>query len=318
MTEFYNDVMDLLFSEGFVKVSWADACELPKKTQQYFDEWIDSAKYGTMTFLERPDYVDAYKNPLAKYPYAKSIISAVFPYNIFKSQNETFKIDQKFKVSRYALNVDYHKLINRKLQHVTDKLKLHYPGETFTFQVDSGALPEIYWAEQAGVGMRRKNGLLYVPDYGSYVFIALIITSIKIEAPKPPILHDDFCMHCNKCVQNCPTKAITSDYSINPRKCISYLTIEHKGEFSEKDELSGWVFGCDVCQQVCPKNSQVHVTDDKNFMPGQFWKEISVEKLHNMSKSKFKNIFRDSPIKRTGLKRFIRNIDANIQRFNDD
>ena len=318
MNDFFYVIKNLLLLEGFVRVGWAEVCELPEKSQAYFDDWIESAKHGTMAFLERPEYADAYKNPTAKYPFAKSIIAAVFPYNIYGSPKKIFEINQKFKVSRYALNVDYHNLLKCKLQQIMNKLKLIYPDAMFEVQVDSGALPEIYWAEQAGVGLRRKNGLLYVPEYGSWIFIALIITSIKIEAQKPTIFHDDFCMHCNKCIEACPTSAISADYMVDPSKCISYLTIEHKGELSITTDLQDWIYGCDICQQVCPKNSKVFVTEDKNFTPAQFWQEISAEKLHNMSNSAFLRIFQESPIKRTGLKRLLRNINANVKNINHD
>ena len=310
--DFFNDIRDLLTLQGFVHVGIADVHEISEDVKKRHENWINAGKNGTMKFFERVDYRETYDDPRFKHPFAKSIVSAAFPYNVFNETAKTFTFAGGYKVSRYALNQDYHKVLNAKLDIVLQKLRFKYPENHFAVQVDAGAMPEIYWAENTGIGFRRKNGLLYVPEYGSFVFLVLIVTDIesvkKIDKVKP----DDFCSKCNKCVEACPTKAIAGDYTIDARRCVSYLTIEHKGDFKTGTQLDGWIFGCDVCQQVCPFNQQVTVTHDKNFEPAEFWQEITVEKLHNMSNSSFRKRFNQSPLARTGLKRLLRNIDANL------
>ncbi|MCD4657367.1 MAG: DUF1730 domain-containing protein, partial [Planctomycetes bacterium] len=136
MSRFFSDIKDLLMLEGFVKVGWAEACEIPKQSQAYFDDWIHAGKHGTMKFFERPEYTDAYKNPLTKYPFAKSIIAAVFPYNIYKSSDETYEIENKYKICRYALKVDYHHLITQTMLRVIEKTKMLHPDAALELQVD--------------------------------------------------------------------------------------------------------------------------------------------------------------------------------------
>ncbi len=313
-SEYYFELTSLLRNEGFQNISAVNMSPVQKERVEIFDNWIKSKKYGTMHFFDNENYQEAWINPCEKYEFAKNVVAAVFPYNSQECNSEPIKLDGKYKISRFAHNLDYHNVLGKMLEGILIDVGEKFPGNNFACQVDSGPLAETYWTEKAGAGVLGKNGLIYSPGFGSWVFIVLIISDFEIPEELINKLTEenhkdiDFCSNCDLCIEACPTNAIYQPYRIDASRCISYLTIEHKGSFDENTELHGWLFGCDICQQVCPRNKTALITEEKAFHPSDIWQKLTSEKFMNMSQSKFKKLFQHSPMKRTGLIRLQRNL----------
>jgi epoxyqueuosine reductase len=177
---------------------------------------------------------------------------------------------------------------------------------------------EKVWAQRAGLGWQGKHTNLITRDYGSWLFLGEIILSIELEYDSE--FEDDLCGSCTACIDACPTSALT-DYVLDARKCISYMTIEHRAEFSAQQSkaLSGWIFGCDICQEVCPWNKKHQtLSPESEFLPIPAIKNNSISQWIDLTEDEFRLMFRDSPVKRTKFKGFKRNIFSVINSDNLD
>jgi len=261
-------------------------------------EWLDQGYNGSMAWMERDP--EKRSDPTKYMPGAKSVISLGLNYY---TQHEYSGDPEKGKISRYAWGEDYHDIINGMLKIMIDELKKSFPYAKFRGCCDTSAVMEKEWAEKAGIGWIGKNTNLISKHSGSWLFLAEIICDLEIEADSPGL---DFCGSCSLCIDLCPTNAL-EPYKLDARKCISYLTIEHRGEFDESaPSFGGWLYGCDVCQEVCPWNSFQSETEDFSFQPRDYGTEIKLDYAANMSDEDFKKVFAGSPILRTkaeGLRR---------------
>ena len=215
-------------------------------------EWLGAGKHGDMDYLQ--EQVADRLDPQRLLTGAVSLILVADQYAVrggAKEKEET----GRGRVARYARGRDYHDFVKRRLHNVADALRPDFPGHKFRTCVDTAPLLEREYAARAGLGWIAKNTLMIHPERGSYFVIGSILTTVELEE-SPEAIVPDHCGTCTRCIDACPTKAITP-YSVDGSKCISYLTIEHRGEV--KPELHAgmgdWLFGCDVCQEVCPHNS---------------------------------------------------------------
>ena len=243
---------------------------------------------------------------------AKSVISLAYNYYTPVEHDQS-----KPKISRYAWGKDYHKVLKKKLKELSEYIKQTTPnpnGLAITYYVDDGPVMDKAWAVRSGIGWMGKHTNVINPEYGSWLFLSEIITNIEFEHYDSPIT--DLCGACTLCISACPTGAIIDEYKLDANLCISYHTIENRGEIPKSINLDGWLFGCDVCQDVCPYNSPKYNHDckDENFYPKEeletqgVWKTKS--ELEQITEEEFNNIFSDSPIKRTKFKGWKRNLNS--------
>lgn len=214
-------------------------------------------------------------NPFTYMEKGKTIISIAFPYMFEKFNNS------KIYFSKYTLGNDYHKVASKYLEDICNYIK-SLGGEARYF-VDSNALPERYIAYLSGVGFIGKNSMLITKEYGSYVFLAEIITDLEIESDNPI---ESQCGECNLCIRACPTKAISHE-KLNPNICLSYITQKKDIDDYWLTKLGGRLFGCDTCQNVCPFNKDVQFSSIEEFKPYDFMKDIDSEDILNMGKKDF-------------------------------
>ncbi len=214
-----------------------------------------------------------------------------------------------YLVSAYAYGNDYHEVIHEKLNVLIQKLKDQVPGITIRGFVDSAPVLERAWATLAGLGWIGKNSMLISKRNGSYFFISELVTDLVLEYDKP--MGGNYCGDCSRCMDACPTQAITDLRVVDANRCISYLTIENKGEINPdfKGKYDKWIFGCDICQQVCPWNRYASPHDEPAFAPLANLRELTATDWEEMGPEQFKSIFRKSAVKRAKFAGLKRNID---------
>lgn len=297
---------------GFFKIGFAKYDVLEKESG-YLKKWLDEGKHADMEWISRG--FDKRKDVRKILPNARSVISLAFNYF------SPFEHDEaKPKISRYAWGKDYHNILKKKLNELSKFIVETSPnpeGIVIKAYVDDGPVMDKVWAQRAGIGWMGKHTNIINPEYGSWFFISEIITNIDFESYDTPIV--DMCGSCSLCISACPTSAITDEYQLDSNKCISFHTIENRGEIPPEIDLDGWIFGCDVCQDVCPFNSPKynHVTDEKGFYPtvtalpltkGEWPKAEGVDALSSMTEEEFSTVFAGSPIKRTKYSGWKRNL----------
>ena len=282
---------------------------------QRLEQWLNKGMHGSMKYME--NYFELRVDPRKLVPGARSVITLLINYFPSERQNK-----ESPKISAYAYGKDYHDVIKDKLQSF---LKLVHEkigevnGRGF---VDSAPVLERSWAQRSGLGWIGKNGNLITKESGSFYFIATLITDLELHYDDP--FAKDYCGTCTKCVDSCPTNAILPDKVVDGSKCISYFTIELK-EMMIPGEMRGkfdnWMFGCDICQDVCPWNRFSKGTHDTGFVPIPEVLNFSRHDWDELTEESFKMIFKDSPIRRAkfkGIKRnlkFLSAMDADDQKL---
>lgn len=270
------------------------------------EEWLSRNYQGKMGYLEQN--FDKRMDPTLLVPGAKSVISLVYNYY----PNSQQKQSDSFKIAKYAYGRDYHKVLKKKLKlffsDIEQEAGSSIDGRVF---VDSAPVMERQWAERSGNGWIGKNGLLLNTHKGSFFFLAEVISDLDLEPDSPT---KDYCGNCTKCLEACPTDAFPQPYVLDASKCISYFTIELKDQIP--DEYSGkfqdWIFGCDICQDVCPWNRFSGPTQEPQFNSSDFLKSASKSDWKELTEDLFNEVFRGSPLKRSGYDGIMRNIDSQI------
>ena len=264
--------------------------------------YLEQNYHGEMAYLA--NHFEKRLNPGKLVPAAKSIIVVLLNYFPDKLQTGS-KVPI---ISKYAYGKDYHLVIKQKLQTLFDDINTNIApieGRIFT---DSAPVLERAWAVQAGLGWIGKNGLLLNKELGSFFFIAELIIDLELEYDKP--YEKEYCGSCNQCISACPTQAFVKPYVLDARKCISYLTIELKGEIAEvfRPKLTRRAFGCDICQDVCPWNQRPkpHIVEEFRPHPGLL--KMTKADWENLSKEQFNELFHQSAVKRAGFEKLKRNI----------
>lgn len=265
------------------------------------ENWLNKGMHGKMGYME--NHFDLRTDPTKLVPGAKSVITLLLNY--FPSQQQ----EGDFKISKYAYGKDYHEVIRAKLNNFLELIRQNIGEINGRGFVDSAPVLERAWALQSGAGWIGKNGNLIVKNSGSYFFIATLITDLELEYDAPFV--KDYCGTCTKCIDACPTDAILDNKVIDGSKCISYYTIELK-ELMIPGEMQGkfdnWMFGCDVCQDVCPWNRFAKPTAEPGFTPMPFVLNFTTKDWEELTEESFRKVFRDSPIKRAKFKGIQRNL----------
>jgi epoxyqueuosine reductase len=293
-------VINIVKKHGFDLVGFAEAEELDSEIRR-MNEWLNEGHHAGMKYMERN--LDKRKAVTRILPSAKSVISLGMNYY---SPNVHSNDTNKGKVSRYAWGEDYHLVIWEKLDEIISELKISEPEFEAVSYVDTGPVMDKVWAVKSGLGWLGKHTNVINKKIGSWFFIANIITNWQFDYSIPI---DDFCGSCTACIDACPTDAIIKEYVLDSNRCISYLTIENKKEIPNefKGKFEHWLFGCDICQEVCPWNLKFSkVTSINEFYPQNENEEIDLEDVINLTKKEFENRFNNNPIKRaklSGLKR---------------
>lgn len=288
-------------SLGFAACGIAPAAEL-EEDGIHLRNWLQKGFHAGMEYMQK--HADIRSKPDLLLENAKSVI--VFLYNYYPSG--TMDSNAEYLVSMYAYGKDYHDVIREKLNILITRLKDQLPGIAVRGFVDSAPVLERAWATRAGLGWIGKNSMLISRKNGSYFFIAELITDCELEYDKP--MGGNYCGDCSRCMDACPTGAITDLRTIDSNKCISYLTIENKNEIPEsfKGMYEKWIFGCDICQQVCPWNRFSTPHTEQAFTPLPGLLEMKKEEWEDMDKDQYDSLFRKSAVKRgkfAGLKRNI-------------
>jgi epoxyqueuosine reductase len=273
-----------------------------------FRNWLGKEMHGQMEYMARN--IEKRLDPSLLFKNAKSIIIALLNY--FPSEAQT---DIKAPVlSKYAFGTDYHFVFKDKLKSLLAFIQQEIqPCDGRSF-VDSAPVLERAWAKRAGLGWVGKNSNLISVNHGSFFFIGELILDIELPFDEPKLVNDH-CGKCTRCIDACPSKAIIADRVVDARKCISYQTIELKGELDEnlKGQFENRVFGCDICQDVCPWNLKSEKNTESEFTPNPRLLQLSQSEWYNMEKPLFDELFKKSAVKRTGfdgLKRNLRFIEG--------
>ncbi len=284
---------------GFAYCGIAKAGKLDDDARR-LETWLNKGMNGTMHYME--NYFDLRIDPAKLVPGAKSVITLMMNYYPAAKQS-----DDAPKISKYAYGKDYHEVIRNKLHELIAAIKTTVGDINGRGFVDSAPVLERAWAQRSGLGWIGKNGNLISKQSGSFFFIATLICDLELEYDSPFV--KDYCGSCTQCIDECPTDAILPDKIIDGSKCISYFTIELKDALIDenmKGKFNNWMFGCDVCQDVCPWNRFSKATTETNFTPIPEILNLSTKEWEEMSEEAFKQIFKHSALKRTkfaGIKR---------------
>jgi epoxyqueuosine reductase len=267
-------------------------------------EWLVRRYHGTMDWMGRS--FEKRVDPRAIVPAAKSVISLAMNYYADVRHSNDPGVG---KISRYAWGDDYHLVATPRIQSLLDCIKSENPDIDARIYVDTGPVMDKAWAVKSGIGWLGKHTNVITKEYGSWVFLGEVILDAELEYDEPIA---DFCGTCRACIDACPTGAIVEPYVLDSNKCISYLTIEHRGEIPGelRPKFENWVYGCDICQDVCPWNSFQQQTREEAFVPREVNVSPKLEELEHMTGEEFSRRFRRSPVKRTKLEGLRRNARA--------
>jgi len=311
-------IKEYAYALGFSAIGISKAEELTEEARR-LEAWLKAGMHGEMRYME--ENFDKRIDPRKLMPECRTVISVIANYftsthNSDKKQRKDCNSTEgesekaKGKISTYAIRADYHAVMKKKLYQLFDyitQLVGEVNGRAF---VDSAPMLDKAWAARAGLGWIGKHTNLINRSIGSYFFIGNLLLDCELEPDKP--LPKNYCGTCTACIDLCPTKAIVAPYQVDARRCISYLTIELKREFTdeEKSMLGEWLFGCDICQEVCPWTRFSKVTELAEFAPIEALQSLSEREILEMTKSTFKRLFGETPVWRTGLRRLKRNAKA--------
>lgn len=285
---------------GFLACGIAKA-EFLESEAPHLENYLKEKRNGNLSYME--NHFDKRLDPRLLVDGAKSVISLLYNYYPEKTQR-----DDTYKISKYAYGEDYHFIVKDKLRDLMDFIREEIGevnGRVFT---DSAPILEGAWAEKAGIGWMGKHSLLITKQSGSFFFLGELIIDLELEYDTPFVT--DHCGSCTRCIDACPTDAIVFDKKIDASKCISYFTIELKDEvpIEMKGKFEDWMFGCDICQDVCPWNRFSKPHSEKRFLPNDEILNFSKSDWEEITEEEFRKIFRKSPVKRTKFTGLTRNI----------
>lgn len=284
---------------GFDGIAASPAGRLNEASER-LRRWLDKGMHGEMSYME--EHATIRENPEELLPGVKSIISLT--YNYYKPVSTAAC---GFSIARYAWSRDYHKVLRNKLKAVMAEMESRFGPSNCRICVDSAPIMEKAWAHRAGLGWIGKNGCFIVPKKGSYFLLAEVLVDIELPYGKP---ESDHCGSCRICLDKCPTGAIAEPYVVDAGKCISYLTIESKSDIPDafKGQYKGWIFGCDICQEVCPHNRFASFHYDHEFIPREDILSMCRDEWRSLTREQFETIFAGMPQKRTKYEGLMRNI----------
>jgi len=294
-------VKQLAAELGFEFCGIAKAVKLNEDAKR-LESWLNKGMHGSMHYMER--YFDMRIDPSRLVPGAKSVITLLLNYFPKEKQDA-----DALKISKYAYGKDYHEVIREKLNHFIELIRQQVGEIHGRGFVDSAPVLERTWAQRSGLGWVGKNGNLINRQMGSFFFIATLIADLDLNPDEP--FAKDYCGTCTRCIDACPTDAILPGKIVDGSKCISYFTIELKDMLipnEMKGKFENWMFGCDICQDVCPWNRFSKPTDEIEFTPLPEILDLSTKEWEMMTEEKFKKIFNHSPLSRSRFKGIQRNL----------
>jgi epoxyqueuosine reductase len=297
----YNQLLKTKATElGFFYCGFSKADFLEEEAPR-LEKWLNLNYQGKMSYMA--NYFDKRLDPRLLVDDAKTVVSLLLNYYPEEIQNA-----ESPKISKYAYGEDYHTIIKDKLKELIQYLKENIGETNGRAFVDSAPVMDKVWANKSGLGWIGKNSNLIHPKEGSFFFIAELILDIEIE-PDGPM--KDYCGTCTRCIDACPTGAIVQPYVVDGSKCISYLTIELKDELLPnefKGKMDNWMFGCDICQDVCPWNRFSKITQEQRFKPNPLLLELKSNDWKELNEEAFNQLFKHSAVKRTKFTGLQRNI----------
>jgi len=297
-----EQIRTLALEMGFTACGFTHTGELDSEVES-FQKWIENGFHAEMAYME--NHFEKRMNPSLLVKQSQTVISLLLNYVPEQTQPT-----DTYQIAKYAYGEDYHTVFKEKMRHFFERINEEITpidGRIFT---DSAPLLERALAVRAGLGWIGKNSLLITREHGSFVFIGELVIDLALEPDEP--FTENYCGNCSACIDHCPPKAIVAPKVVDGRKCLSYLTIEHRGDFTESvsDTLSGHIFGCDVCQDVCPWNRKVKPTLEERFTPHPDLLTFTNEQWENMTVEQYQKIFKKGAVKRTKYSGMVRNISA--------
>ena len=267
------------------------------------EQWLKNGFQGEMTYLE--NHFDKRLDPRLLVEGSKSVISLSLNYYTDQTQNDP----ESPKISKYAFGTDYHFVIKDKLKLLMEAIRQEIGEVNGRAFVDSAPVLDKAWAKKSGLGWVGKHSNLINKNTGSFFFLAELIVDLDLEYDIKP--SKDHCGTCTRCIDACPTEAIVAPYLMDGSRCISYLTIELKNELPAefKGKMDNWMFGCDVCQDVCPWNKFSVLNTEQNFRPNELILGLNHTEWQELTEETFNKVFKNSAVKRTKFKGLKRNID---------
>ncbi len=313
----FLEIENILRETGAVAIGYAKAKSVEDKAWNSYLGWIAEGHHAGMAYLENHSAIR--RDPRLLLEGAESIISLAFSF-----KPPLFREEEKGMIACYAYGDDYHDAIRTRIQTAVKKLEKLYGGN-YRICIDSAPIMERYWAVKAGIGTIGRNGSVIIPGHGNMCFLAEIVTTLsfdeRTETPKEGRPEPEFCyqtcLSCGACVKECPAGAILPDTTIDSNRCLSYLTIEHRGEWTDPEQMEAMetnaakniIFGCDLCLRKCPLNHLTPISAITEFLPRKEIMELTKKDVERMEQTDFSRIFKGSPIKRcklAGIKRNIR------------
>ena len=287
---------------GFMGIAIAKAEHMDEEAGR-LENWLSQDNHGEMSYLE--NYFDKRVDPTLLVPGSKSVISLMYNYYTDEKQEDPLAP----KLAMYAYGKDYHKVVKKKLIQLFKWMSESFGEVDGRCFVDSAPVLERDWARRSGLGWVGKHSLLINPKEGSYFFLCEIICDLDLEYDHPI---KDHCGTCTRCIEACPTDAISEEgYIMDGSKCISYLTIELKNDIPDafSDQMQNWMFGCDICQQVCPWNKFSKPHQEEKFQPKEELLKMRKQDWEEITEDIFGKLFEGSPVKRTKFEGLKRNIE---------
>jgi epoxyqueuosine reductase len=303
--KFTNELKQQALREGFNKVGVVRAERLDAEAPR-LKEWLARGYHGEMSWMARD--VEKRLNPLEIFPPARSIVVVALNYYTPEQHEENSNTG---KVSRYAWGDDYHDVLKTKLQSLLAWIRERVPEAAGKVCVDIQPVMDKAWAVRAGIGWLGKHTNVITQEFGSWVFIGELLLNLDLEADAE--FAEDHCGTCTLCIDACPTQAITEPYVVDSNRCISYATIELRTPelpASIQEELSGWLYGCDICQDVCPWNRFQAPTEEARFAPREGNVNTDLSQVLELTPENYATRFRGSAMKRTKLIGLQRNARA--------
>jgi len=289
-------------AEGFSFVGFSKA-EFLEEEAPRLDSWLKTGMHGQMHYME--NHFDKRLDPRLLVEGSKSVVSLLYNYYPEKTQTDS----SAPKISKYAYGDDYHVVIKEKLSNVLQICKDEIGDFSARVFVDSAPILEKAWAKKSGLGWVGKNSNLITKEQGSFFFLAEIICDLELVYDGPI---KDYCGTCTACIDHCPTDAISQPYLVDGSKCISYFTIELKDAVIPKEmkgRFDDWVFGCDICQDVCPWNRFSKKHNEPAFLPNNKLLEMTRSEWKDMSEEIYQELFKRSAVKRSKFSGLKRNLD---------
>lgn len=303
--EMKQDIRAEALDLGFVLCGFSVA-QTPRHYEHYL-RWLEAGCHAEMTYMSRPNAIASREHPEALLTGCKTVISLAMAYSPIRLESKVERVAPYGRLAAYATYPDYHEVMTRSLQTLVNRLESISSNNSF-IAVDTAPILEKEFAVSGGLGWIGRNSVLTNPKYGSWLLLGEILTTVEIEPDQDAMTND--CQDCQRCVMACPTKAIRPDRSIDARRCLSYLTIEHRGQIPEnfRELMGNRIFGCDSCQTACPHNRDLVSSSSLEFSTPAIDPIQGLFEALRWSEDEFKSRFADTPVLRCRYAGWRRNV----------